>query len=95
MAKPEARAHPKLRILCLHGSRQDGDLFSTRLKTLQKKLSHLAVKSRGTNATWGRGGVALAVCIAKERGRAGGMLAALSKGDAPSCSPGSPITVPW
>jgi hypothetical protein len=33
----------KLQILCLHGSRQDGEVFSQRLKTLQKKLKSIAV----------------------------------------------------
>lgn len=36
----------KLQILCLHGSRQDGEVFSQRLKTLQKKLKSIAVSSR-------------------------------------------------
>jgi hypothetical protein len=35
----------KLRILCLHGSRQDGQVFSQRLKTLEKKLRDVAVSS--------------------------------------------------
>lgn len=34
---------PKLQILVLHGSRQDGEVFSQRLKTLTKKLKNIAV----------------------------------------------------
>lgn len=37
-------AGPKLRILVLHGSRQDGGVFAARLKTLTKKLSPIAVR---------------------------------------------------
>jgi hypothetical protein len=33
----------KLQILCLHGSRQDGEVFLQRLKTLKKKLKSIAV----------------------------------------------------
>ncbi|GIM17086.1 hypothetical protein Vretimale_19624, partial [Volvox reticuliferus] len=33
---------PYKRIMCLHGSRQDGELFSQRLKILSKKLSGVA-----------------------------------------------------
>eukprot|EP00878_Enallax_costatus_P029945 GHUV01032518.1.p1 GENE.GHUV01032518.1~~GHUV01032518.1.p1 ORF type:complete len:180 (+),score=59.39 GHUV01032518.1:224-763(+) len=32
----------KLQILCLHGSRQDGEVLSQRLKTLRKKLNSIA-----------------------------------------------------
>lgn len=34
---------PKLQILVLHGSRQDGEVFSQRLKTLTRKLKNIAV----------------------------------------------------
>jgi Serine hydrolase (FSH1) len=34
----------KLHILCLHGSRQDGEVFASRLKTLRKKLAPIAVR---------------------------------------------------
>lgn len=33
----------KLQILVLHGSRQDGEVFSQRLKTLSRKLKNIAV----------------------------------------------------
>lgn len=39
-----AGAPTRLQILCLHGSRQDGEVFSQRLKVLRKKLAHLAVR---------------------------------------------------
>lgn len=34
----------KLRILCLHGSRQDGEIFSQRISKLRAKLSDIAVR---------------------------------------------------
>lgn len=37
----------KLQILVLHGSRQDGEVFSQRLKTLTKKLKNIAVSIWG------------------------------------------------
>ncbi|KAG2422688.1 hypothetical protein HXX76_015852 [Chlamydomonas incerta] len=37
-AGPQRRA----RVLCLHGSRQDGELFSQRIKTLSRKLAGVA-----------------------------------------------------
>lgn len=40
-----AAAQRKLHILCLHGSRQDGEVFSQRLKTLRKKLGAIAVSA--------------------------------------------------
>lgn len=42
---PSTPAAPdkKLKILVLHGSRQDGEVFSQRLKTLVKKLKGIAV----------------------------------------------------
>jgi hypothetical protein len=36
----------KLQILCLHGSRSDGEVFQQRLKTLRKKLQPIAVSPR-------------------------------------------------
>ena len=50
MASPDdssslAAAQRKLHILCLHGSRQDGEVFSARLKTLRKKLGAIAVSA--------------------------------------------------
>jgi hypothetical protein len=41
---PDSRQQSKkLQILVLHGSRQDGEVFSQRLKTLTKKLKNIAV----------------------------------------------------
>eukprot|EP00775_Hariotina_reticulata_P008641 gene8641-8822_t len=43
MSKNDLTTHQrKLQILCLHGSRQDGEVFSQRLKTLRKKLASIA-----------------------------------------------------
>jgi hypothetical protein len=41
---------PKLRILALHGSRQDGAVLAARLKTLIKKLSSIAVSRSKADA---------------------------------------------
>jgi len=35
-------APPRLRILCLHGSRQSGEIFAARLRTLRRKLEPVA-----------------------------------------------------
>jgi hypothetical protein len=32
-----------LRVLCLHGSRQDGEIFSQRLEVLRRKLAGIVV----------------------------------------------------
>lgn len=41
------------RVLCLHGSRQDGEVLSQRLRTLERKLAGLVV--RGGRAARGSG----------------------------------------
>jgi hypothetical protein len=43
------KQHAKLQILVLHGSRQDGEVFSQRLKTLTKKLKNIAVSKEVLN----------------------------------------------
>jgi hypothetical protein len=42
----------RLRILCLHGSRQNGEVFGDRLSSLRRKLKNIAVRGddMGSNA---------------------------------------------
>jgi hypothetical protein len=35
-------APPRLRVLCLHGKRQDGEIFSQRLEKLARRLEPVA-----------------------------------------------------
>ena len=37
-----------LRVLCLHGSRQDGEVFRNRLKVLAKKANNVVRRKRCT-----------------------------------------------